>query len=133
MLNLLFTLVLSTASHALLGNCNLPEPLNGEVAINFDAKDVNAPPKGVPGFVTSVLVLNGDEIPAMREQCVYQNVPGQRSFMCAHHVPGSATRYDVYPRFEKANGHFNGTLKKVQIIRWTSGGAPATFESEDCR
>ena len=82
-------------------------------------------------LAASTLIWMGEEIPSMPAGCVYQDVPGQRGFRCAHQK--GDTRFDVYPRFNAVGGP-GDTMKvsKAYVMIWENGRSPRSVKSTSC-
>jgi hypothetical protein len=125
MLTLITLLALS--SPALAGvtetTCELPE-LDGYASVSVnDSVDYRQ-------AVTSTLIVGGEEAPAVRQACFYQNVPGARGFLCVHELNG--VRYEVYPRF-KFQGEKMEEAKIQRLGVIVDGANSPAIDTQGCR
>jgi hypothetical protein len=76
--------------------------------------------------VSSTLIYNGTEIPALSEYCSPRHIPGRNGFLCSHRIASGQT-FDLYPNFDA-----DGALKGASLLVWREDGIE-DIQFVDCK
>lgn len=113
----------------------LPVAAQADTSLHCSAEGISAQIEVSETSASSVLKLDGEEVPALRGCMIFasgnHSMPHKNrmggKWRCPHGVAGSQMRYEVYPIVDK----FNGEANHVKVIIW-NGTSPSTVDLKDC-